>query len=369
MRTSTLLFRPPTGGAVAAVLSALAALLLLVVAPARAQPGGSAASAASAPVDVGALRAARRAAAARFLDRTAPQASRLEAADALGFPDDELAVALMRVATDRNESDAIRLAALQRHRYDGSYVEAVLRILADDGDGGELLDAGLVADFSRRTTRRPPPQTQQTMQITLRKLLADPRPAVRLNAYRALVADHDSAALESLTAALRRGTDLPIPAVEAVALLDLDGPARHIATLRPYLGHADPAVVASVARSLAIDEESRPRIVALASERRATSEVRIAALRGLARADPQFSRYAIPVMEDLRNDASVRAAAMSDLAGRLNYGRPEPAEVRRFATALQRMQTAPQALGQGRLASEAARVMEYLRRAHPEVLP
>src|SRR4051812_48494415 len=63
--------------------------------------------------DVETLRAAKRAATATFLDQKQPQEVRLAAAKEMGYPDDATLPALLRIARDTKESDAIRLVAFK----------------------------------------------------------------------------------------------------------------------------------------------------------------------------------------------------------------------------------------------------------------
>lgn len=333
---------------------------------------GTAAWAQTQPADVEAYREQRRQATATFLDRNASKDARLAAANRLGYPDEQTFAALLRIGQDRSEDDAIRLEALRRHRYDPAYVAAVLKILDDPEDGGEELDAMLIADLSRRTTSTPPPETRQAMQTTLRKLLADRRDRVRLFAFKSLVSNHDRVAIDALVGALRRGRDLPIPLAEAVALLDLDGPVNHIGTLRPYLTHPDPSVRAIVVRALAIDPQSRPRIIELARQRTTEPKVRVAALRGLAREDKGFAAYAIAMMEDARDDPTVREAAMTSMVGRLNYGNATSADVARFAQAVQRLANRVQPLSTAPpdpMTDKAREMIPFLRQSFPGSLP
>lgn len=321
------------------------------------------------PAQASAYREAKRAATATFLDRNRPRQERLEAAKKLGYPDDDTFAALLATGLDRTQDDAIRAEALRRHHYDDKYVNAVLKILSDPEDGGEELDASLVEDISRRTTFKMPAELRQRIQSVLRTLLADKRARVRLQAYRALVGAHDQVAVNQLADALRRGSEMPVPVAEAVDLLDQDGAINHIGTLRPYLAHPDPRVQATVARALSADSQSRPRIVEMVRNADTPEEVRLSALRGLAREDSQFTRYAIPLLEDARTSSKVRDATMKAIIGQMNYKKVEPAEQVRFAEAVERLATAPQvtALEGEKLRESARQLHVHLRKSFPEV--
>jgi hypothetical protein len=319
--------------------------------------------------DPEAYREAKRAATATFLDRSRTQEERLEALKDLGYPDDATFPALLALGTDRSQSDAIRLEALKRLQYDDKYLGAVLKILGDPRDGSEEMDAGLIEDLSRRVTFIPPAKDRQRIQSVLRTLLGDKRDKVRLYAYRSAVSNHDLMAINLLAESLREGQNVPIPLADAIDLLDFDGSVNHIGTLRPYLQHADPHVQAKAARALAVDPESRPGIVELARSPRAPEEVRLNALRALAREDPQFGSYAIPLVEDAREDPGIRYAAMHAFAGRMNYSKLAPAEQVRFAQAVEKL-----AVDKGlrteeglKLAGSAQELHAYLKQAFPAI--
>ena len=319
--------------------------------------------------DPDAYREAKRAATAKFLDRTAPTAERLAAAPKLGYPDEPTFARLLDLGTDRTQDDMIRWEALRRHRYDDRYVDAVLKILDDPQDGGEELDARLIDDLNRRTITLPPAQVRQEIQRVFRKLLGDPRDKVRLFAYRAAVSNHDQVAVTQLADSLRRGRDFPVPLPEVIKLLDQDGAVNHVAALRPYLQHADRAVQAQAARALAVDPQSRPAIVALVRNPATPVAVRLNAVRALAREDAQFASYAIAMVEDASVDPAIRHAAMHGVAGRMNYAKLPPAEQVRFAEAVEKLAAAPSIkTGESVKIQESARQLHFhLRQSFPEI--
>lgn len=321
------------------------------------------------PADVEAAKESKAKATATFLDSKRPKEERLAAAKNLRYPDDTTFAALLAIGLDRSQDDAIRLEALKHHRYDDKYLDAVLNILRDPQDGGEELDANLVYELNRRTTFTPPAEIRQRIQEVLRKLLEDSRAGVRLSAYRALVANHDPVAVNLLAESLRTKKEVPVPLPEAIDLLDLDGSINHIAALRPYLEHEDQAVQARAARALAVDAESRARIVQLAKESKTPLDVRLQALRALAREDEQFAEYALPILEDAEGDPRVRQAAMQDFAGRMNYNKVEPKIQVRFAEAVEKL-AANKVLrteDARKLQESAEQLHSYLRKAFPEI--
>ena len=311
---------------------AVAATCLTTVGPLQAQ---------TTLADPEAYRDAKSTATSIFLDRGRPQEERLAAAADLGYPDDRTLTALLSIGTDRSQGDPIRWEALRRLQYDDLYLDSVLKILEDPDDGGEELDASLIEDLTRRTTLPPPAQVRQRIQSVLRKLLDDKRDKVRLYAYRSLVSNHDPVAINLLAESLREGRDTPIPLFEAINLLDLDASINHIGALRPYLHHEDPRVQARAARALAVDPESRPTIVELVKNPKTPEEVRLHALRSLAREDGQFASYAILLVEDARESLEVRSAAMQAFVGRMNYNKLDPADQVRFAQAVERIAADP----------------------------
>jgi HEAT repeat protein len=301
-----------------------------------------------------------------FLERGRPETERLEAAKAVGWPDAKTFPRLLAAGTDRGESDAIRLQALLAHRrFNRQWLEAVLKILDDPSDGGALLDAGLIEELNRRASFRLPAEVRQRILTTWRKLLKDPRDRVRLAAFRVLAANHDPQAVNQLDESLRRGRDLPTPARDAIVLLDVNGAMNHITALRPYLSHSDPAVQAKAARALALDPDSRPRIVELATNPRTPEPVRLQALRGLAREDETYASYVLPLLENRQEDPDVRRAAMRHFAGRMNYQEVSPRDQIRFAEAVERI-SEERALG-SEFQKAARDLLIYLRQAFPVV--
>ncbi|HEV2805764.1 MAG TPA: hypothetical protein VGW57_12640 [Chthoniobacterales bacterium] len=315
--------------------------------------------------DAETYRATKRAATATFLDSKRPDAERLEAAKKLGYPEAESA-GFLAVGTDRAQSDSVRRIALG-FVHPAKFLEAAVKILDDPDDGGEELDAGLIQDISRRTTFRIPMQDQQRIQNVERKLLADKRPKVRLFAYRALVGNHDSVAINQLADSLRQQHDVPIPLPEAIDLLHDDGSSNHLTALRPYLNHEDPGVQAVAARALALDPESRGKIVELATNPRSPDEVRVNALRGLAREDDKFPSYAIALVENTEDKPAVRLAAMQDFVGRMNYGKVNLEDQTRFARAVKKIagEDAARSEDAGKLRETAKQLVGYLKKAFP----
>ena len=341
--------------------------LLSVAAAACLMPNGLLAQ--SSAADPEAYRQAKIAATEVFLNRDRSNAERLAATKDLGYPDDSVQTKLLVIGADRTEDDVIRWEALRRVQYDEGYRNVVLKILADADDGGEELNANLIEDMSRRTTFIPPAQIRQRIQAVLRKLIDDERDRVRLYAYKALIANNDQMAVNVLAESLRNATDFPIPLVEAIELLDQDGSINHIAAIRPYLRHTDPQVQAKAVRALSVDPQSRPRIVELAKDAGTPTEIRLNALRALAREDDDFLSYAIPLVEEVEGDPKVRNEAMRAVAGRMNYYNVAPADQVRFAIAVEKI-AADRDLetdDANKMMESAEKLRFHLRKAFPEV--
>ncbi len=254
-----------------------------------------------------------------FIDASKPKGERIKAYPKLGYPDEETFTRLVQMGLDKNEDDQIRLLALQRARYDQKYFDAVLAILEDINNGGEILNAGLINDISRRTTFRHSADFRQRLQHALRDRLKDIRAQVRLAAYYALVPMHDVVAINNLIESLRSRNNIPIPVHTAIELLDVDGSAKHIVTIRPYLNSQDPLIQAQAARALAVDAKSRDQIISLVTNLELPPVVRENAIRALAREDEKFFAYALKLLSNKSDTPDMRLATMRASMGRINY--------------------------------------------------
>lgn len=311
---------------------------------------------------------AKRAVIATFLDGKRPKAERLAAAKTIGRVNAQDSAAFLAVGANSAEDDAIRWEALKRHRYDQQYLETVLKILEEPNNGGEELDATLVKDLSRRQTFEPPPEIRKRIVSAWRDLLSDPREKVRINAYWVLVGNHDTTTVNLIADGLRKNQP-PVPLRDAIHMLYLDGSVNHIGVLRPYLENADPMVQAYAVRALAVDPQSRPKIVELARNAKTPVQVRVSALDALAREDDKFAEYALPLIEDAKSDAKVRQAAMDAFAGRMNYGTVSPANQVRFAQAVEKLAADKALTGEdaAKIRQSAQQLHENLQKTFPEV--
>lgn len=337
----------------------------LAVDPARAQDERGAD-----PLRAAVYQAEKDAATKTFLDPEQPKAARLLAAAKLGYPEDETFAAMLRIGADPTADDEIRWQALRQHRFDENFLDVVLGILEDAEYGGAIFVADVIQDLTRRTTFRLPSPIEQRIRAALRDLLDDPREPVRVASYRSLVGGHDTVAVNRLVEALNdRDGQVPVPLTEAIDLLDLDGSIYHIRTLQPFLDHADAGVQARAARALAVDPSSRSQIVDLARSRTTPEDVRLYALRALAREDEAFVEYAIELLVDREEDATIRHAAMKSIAGRMNYREVEEGHQVRFAEAVETLAVAstPPDKSSEVLQQEAAKLLAYLQKAFPAI--
>lgn len=344
--------------------------LLLVAGSFPADPAQAQEETLDDPESIALYQAQKEAATETFLDPRAPKKARLEAAANLGYPEDETFQAMLRIGADPKADDEIRWQALRQHRFGEGYLDVVLSILEDSEDGGGELVGTLIEDLSRRTTFRLSAPIEQRIRAVLRDLLDDPRERVRVAAYRSLVGGHDTVAVNRLVEALNAGeAEVPIPLAEAIDLLDLDGSIYHIRTLQPYLDHEDSSVQAQAARALAVDPSRRPQIVDLALSRKAPEEVRLHALRALAREDEEFASYAIELVADSEESATIRHAAMKSLVGRMNYREVEASYQIRFAETVELLidESTLQSKSGELLRREATKLLAYLQEAFPAV--
>jgi len=301
-----------------------------------------------------------------FIDKLKTKKERLKALNDMGYPLNETFEKLIAIASDKGEDGDIRLAALKKHKYDDAYFGLVTTILSDPSEDENLV-AGLIENIGRRTTFRLPTEDWQKLQSTLRNRLDDPNENVRLASYRILASSHDILAIDKLVEGLRNGNDIPIPLEDAIELLEIDGPAKHLVTLRPYLNHENPEVRAMVARSLANDPQSKDEIRKIAQGNDDQIEIRKKALRGLSRDDEQFMEYAIELMLNRNENADIRYAAMENGMRRMNYKDVPNDEQIQFALAVESVSLSRSVrTSEGKdLGAEAKRLLAHLKQNFP----
>jgi hypothetical protein len=341
----------------------------LVVSGAFMFPWGVPPASAQPQVDPAAYRAAKTAAIATFLDKTKPTGDRLAAVAKMGYPEEKTTQALLGVGADPAEESAVRLAAFGRAEFNDAWFDAAMKILESPTDGDEEMDEKLLVLLGKRLTFTPPPAMRQRWQGALRNLLDDNRSRVRVQAYETLASDHDTLAVSRLSDALRTRQNVPVPVPTAINLLDMDGPMNHIEVLRPYLDDPDAATRAQAVHALGVDSRSRDKIVQYARDPKAPLEVRLHALRGLARQGASFPEVAIPLVEDSRADPRVRQEAMKQTVGVMNYNKIPAATQIRFADVVDRVAAGRNLVNDAdrALASEAKDVRAYLVRGFPEI--
>lgn len=319
-------------------------------------------------VDIAALRQEKVQATETFFNTSNDVKERLAAIQRMGYPDQKTFERLLKVATNSSENDLVRLAAMKRYRYDDHYIDAVLNIIADPTQSA-MLASELIYDIARRTTFRLPAKVRQTLQAALRERLEDPRDAVRLAAYRSLVPSHDLVAIDRIVEGVRNGTP-PTPMADAVELLDVDGPTRHVKTVQPLIDTKDPEVLAQVVRVLAVDPDSRPAVVKLVTTRQTARQVRVNALRALSREDQEYFSYGLELLLDRREDPDVRYAALKGAMARMNYQQVPSDQQIRFGRAVQNIANTAggQVTSSGKdLGAEAKRLVAHLRKYFPVI--
>lgn len=318
--------------------------------------------------DVEALRQAREQAIATFFDDSQSVETRLEAIAQVGYPDDETFDRLIELGATKTEDDRIRLKALETARFDQRYIDTVLAIIADEAES-DMLASELIYDVTQRTTFRQPAELRQTLQAALRQRLDDERDLTRLAAYRTLVASHDVVAIDRIVNGLIDGSP-PIPPADAIQLLDTDGPTRHIQTVRPFIESADPVVQAQAVRVLAVDPDSRPAVVELASSPETAPQVRVHALRALSREDSEYFAYALRLISNRQENPDVRYAAMEGGMARLNYHNVPPDLQVQYGRAIEGVSrtASGQVTSDGKdLAAEAKQLLAHLRKYFPAI--
>lgn len=327
---------------------------------------GAAGATAAPPVDPDAYRAAKEAATRTFFDSEETVEARVKAAEGLGYPDRQTMKRLLILGRNPEEPDAIRWEALRRYPWTPVLVSTVLEILEDPENGSEQLNADLLHDLSRRTVTIKDSQLRQSMQAAFRKRLDDSRDTVRLNAFYALISSQDHVAIAKLVDGMQEGSP-PVPAANAIRLLDMAGARRHFNTLRPYLNDDDIAVKAEAARVLAADADSRPVIQDLITNGRTPEAIRVEALKGMTRFDEKLASYAIPILRESDEPDSVRRAAMDAMVGQINYGRLEDSVEVEFAAAVDDLANDPTDSVGPKTRRQAAVLLRNLRKASPAI--
>jgi hypothetical protein len=320
------------------------------------------------PANVAALQQAKLKATATFFDKAQSVDVRLAAIERMGFPETETFDRLLEVARDYTENDRVRLAAMKRYRFDDRYITTAIEIVANPATTG-MLASELIYDIARRTTFRQPSEVRQTLQQALRARLDDSRDLVRLAAYRSLVSSHDMVAIDRLVEGVRDGNP-PVPMADAIELLDVDGPTRHVQTVRPLLGTSDPDVQAQAVRVLAVDPDSRPAVVEIAANSGAPLAVRINALRALSREDAEYFSYALRLMANTKEHPDVRYAAIQGAMARMNYHQVPPDQQVLFSRAVANVASTSgaQMTSTGKnLGLEARLLLAHLRKYFPVI--
>jgi hypothetical protein len=278
----------------------------------------------------------RQAAVDEFADATKPDDLRLKALQRVEQPGVQYEPQLLDILRDKTRNDDFRWEAACIFPTSNEWIDAVVEILADPDNGGASLDSRLAEALRRRIVHRLPAQQKQLVLRTFRGLLDDPRPAVRLEAFRALVPENDEVAVKVLSDALQSAPDNPpIPLAEALNLLYAAGPSYHLNTLRPFLANPDPQVQFEAVRALAADAESQPRIREIVLDKASDTRVRQVGMEELARYNPVMADVALDLLDDENEQIPLRLNAARIYLAQMKKRPVEPDKQVRFADGFQ----------------------------------
>lgn len=316
-------------------------------------------------LEVETVREMRQEALQRFLNTELSPQQRLEHVQMIGSVSNKDFESLLRIASDPNEEDEIRLVAVKRHPLTRRLIDLELSILGDAKNGGSQLNANLISDLALRTRPTIDAETRQRIQAGIKTLLNDSRDTVRLNAFRALVPSNEPTALQLLENGLGNPDVAPVSTTEALALLDRAGSVNHLDVIRPFLNSEDPEVLRLAVQALAVDPVSRPKIVLLLQDQNTPEPIRVASLRRLSRADDDFVSYALELFENEDESTEIRRQVTRAIIGRMNYQSVSADDQVRFAQAVERLSPdiAPSVLE----GSSPDQFIEHLRLTFPAI--
>jgi len=253
------------------------------------------------------------------------------------------ATALARVLADREQSDELRILALERlHDADvRQAIDRALALLRDPQDGSAELDVEALelldteAMFTQEGSER-----HDEIHGVLRQALADPRRPVRMAAMASLAPMGDGEALRLLEESLRHPAGSPFVPLDAIRMLTLVGIGERAALVRPFLDDADPEVRAAAVQALLGDAASGPRIVRAIGDRGEATAVRDVAIGALPRGVPGAAEAVLALLLDADADPTLRARAASAVAFRLRAPEASEAEKAALRSGLRRLDPA-----------------------------
>jgi hypothetical protein len=316
-------------------------------------------------VQIEQYRRAVAAAAAGFTDAARPEAQRLAAVREIAtFDEPEHVDAGVRIAFDPAEPLAVRVRALELVGHQGGadpgLLLRLLAVAADSGTALPLRRAAMAQVEPRLFAFHPGHDGQGAATAALRRIARDPDLHLRRPALRGLGVTGDAEVLRSLESGLRSEGPPPLPAMEAVQVLGMAGPADHFPVLRQVLAESRDADARIAAiHLLGGDGESRGRLAAVLQDAGESLDARTAALGALLAGDPQgFPRHVLPVVGDESAPAELRVRAIKIMEMRRTTR--DAAVLRRQADDFDR--TVERVAGASRDADVQAAVRSYLTR-------
>lgn len=253
-----------------------------------------------------------------FADRSRPLDERLSAAARIGhLGDKSLADQVIAVLRQREESDAIRAAALTRAPlYDRTdIVQVIVDIVRDPGNGGPSLKVPAIEALQVIDGFTPAGGHHgagEGILEALRAALKHSAAEVRNAAMAALAVRNDPEAIKILTSTLQGG-DTGFAVDDAIRFLGVGDVSRHYEIIRPQLKAPNAAVRQAAATVLASDQNSRDAIRAIFIDPAESVQLRSAVLESLAGSDTEFPKYAIRVANDEKAQHTLRAKTISAL--------------------------------------------------------
>lgn len=269
-----------------------------------------------------------------FLDTSRTVERRLAAVEGIsGLIEPSQLERAKELALDAAGARAIRIRALQLARTelgpDREFLGRVLRLMTDRQAPRELRRAASEALRSQlmglvyRTDARDTVRDEIT--VAYRRLLDDPDPALRRDAFGVLTPRGDSAAVGRLVDALRSPAAVPLELPEVIRLLGPDLPREALPAVDSLL-RASPSVEVRIeaVRLLGAFDPARPLLVELIRDAGARPELRLAAARALAAGAPgQFLEVATPLVRDDQAPVELRIYAIEAIRQRRLTGDAE----------------------------------------------
>jgi HEAT repeat protein len=256
-----------------------------------------------------------------FADHENSKEDRRKAADDIGTVTPEEGEMLLHVFKDKEESDDIRVIALQKSPVTEQLIVAAATCVKQV-QGTRQLRYECVGFLHTAESFDPAGHmSEEEVFPALRAAIADPEKDVRHRAAGYLVLTKDPDTHEVLRRALEPGSRNELfPKADTIHYLAAYRSRDDFPTMQHYLHDPNAAVRAAAAEALtAVDSEGLKEIVALLGDSSENATVKISILRGLsANHAKEFPGYSLAVIENNKEDPKVRAYAIEELAKVLN---------------------------------------------------